>query len=55
MKKLPQSIFILLPPVRLFVEDIELIEEIYKINCKSYKIRTEEYEIDCLEELKESN
>ncbi|WP_375477134.1 hypothetical protein [uncultured Nostoc sp.] len=53
MKKLPKHISESLSPVSLYLKDIELIEEIFKINCKSYTILTEEYELDSLEELKQ--
>jgi hypothetical protein len=55
MKKLSQSISISLSPVKVFIEDIELIEKIYKDNCEFFRIRTEEYELDSVEELKALN
>lgn len=53
MKKLPKSISIFLSPSRLFLNDLELLEEVYKDNCQSYKINTKDYEIDCVEEIKQ--
>ncbi len=53
MKKLPKQISASLPSVSLDLKDIELIEEIFKTNCKSYTIYTEEYEFESLEDLKQ--
>ncbi|PHM09460.1 hypothetical protein [Nostoc sp. 'Peltigera malacea cyanobiont' DB3992] len=53
MKKLPKRISVSLSSVLLYLQDIELIEEVFKNNCKSYKIVTEEYEVDSIEELKQ--
>ncbi|MGJ5632048.1 hypothetical protein [Nostoc sp. CALU 1950] len=53
MKKLPKQISVSLPSVSLYLKDIELIEEIFKSNCKSYTIVTEEYEFESVEELKQ--
>lgn len=53
MKKLSQSISIFLSPVQLFIEDMELIEKVYKDNCESCTICTEEYELESIEELKQ--
>lgn len=52
MKKLSQSISVFLFPVQLFIEDMELLEKVYKENCESCTIRTEEYELESIEELK---
>jgi len=53
MKKLSQSISIFLSPVQLFIEDMELLEKVYKDNCESCTICTEEYELESIEELKQ--
>ncbi|AVH68550.1 hypothetical protein [Nostoc sp. 'Peltigera membranacea cyanobiont' N6] len=53
MKKLPKHTYVSLSSVLLYLEDIELIEEVFKKNCKSYTILTEEYEVDSIEELKQ--
>jgi len=52
MKKLSQSISVFLFPVQLFIEDMELLEKVYKENCESCTIRTEEYELESIEEFK---
>jgi uncharacterized membrane protein len=52
MKKLEKSIFVNLPPVKLFLEDIEAIEEIYKENCETFEIRTDSYILNSSEELR---
>ena len=49
-KEKPSSVEI--PPVRLFLEDLEEIEEVYKKYCKELKIETEDFEFDSVEELK---
>ncbi|MEJ6487908.1 hypothetical protein N0Y54_42980 [Nostoc punctiforme UO1] len=53
MKKLSQPISIFLSPVQLFIEDMELLEKVYKDNCESCTICTEEYELESIEELKQ--
>jgi hypothetical protein len=53
MRKIPQYIFMSLPPVKIFLEDIEKLDAIYRNNCKSYTICTEDYELDSLEELQQ--
>jgi hypothetical protein len=53
MKKLPKQIYASLPSVSLYLKDIEILEEIFKSNCKFYTIVTEEYEFESLEQLKQ--
>lgn len=52
LKKVAKPISIKIPPIRLFLEDVEAIEEVYKEYCKEYKITTDEYELDCTEDLR---
>ena len=52
LKKVTKSISIKIPPIRLFLEDVAAIEEVYKDYCKGYKIITDEYELDCTEDLR---
>lgn len=51
MKELSKSIRVDLPPLRLYVEDIREIEEVYKKSFNNYKIIVENFEIDSSEEL----
>ncbi|MBE9197614.1 MULTISPECIES: hypothetical protein [unclassified Nodularia (in: cyanobacteria)] len=53
MKKLPKYVYTSLPPVKLFLEDIEKLDAIYQTYCQCYIICTEDYELDSLEELKQ--
>ena len=53
MKKLEKSISIKIPPVRLFLEDVKAIEEVYKEHFETYEIRTNEFKLDSVEELKD--
>ena len=55
MEKIKKNRDIDIPPVRLYMEDIREIEEIYRQNCKEYKIRTEDFVFDSSEELKSIN
>ncbi|MBD2730493.1 hypothetical protein H6G96_30300 [Nostoc sp. FACHB-892] len=48
-----KSIFIYLLPVKLLIEDMELIEKVYKDNCQAFTILTQEYELDSIEEIKQ--
>lgn len=53
MKRLSKSISIYLLPVKLLIEDMELIEKVYKDNCQAFTILTQEYELDSIEEIKQ--
>ena len=53
MKKLAQRILIDLPPVRLYLDDLEEIETILKSEFKRLKIRSEGFELSSVSELRE--
>ena len=55
MKKIKKSHSIYITPIRLFLEDIQTIEDIYKQYCKSFTIKTDDYVLDTTAELKEIN
>jgi len=46
MKKIPKSISINISPVVLYIEDLEVIEEIYKENFDDYKITAEHKKLE---------
>ena len=52
MKKRRKSISVSIPPIRLYLEDIKKIEEVYKEHFETFKIITEDFEFDSVEDLK---
>ena len=53
MKELAKSILIILPPIRLYLDDLRAVEKIFKENTEGYKITIEGYELESIEELVE--
>jgi hypothetical protein len=53
MKRIKKSISIEIPPVRLFLEELKAIEKVYKEHFETYKIKTEDFELDSLDELRD--
>jgi hypothetical protein len=43
----------ILPPVKLFLEDLRRLESIYRDNCESYQIVTDKYELSSFKELED--
>ena len=54
MKKKEKSHKVELPQVKLFLEDLEAIEDVFNKDCDKYKIETEDYEYNTIEELKKN-
>lgn len=53
MKKLRKSIYISLPPVKLYLDDMRNIYDILKNNCKDVTIKTAEYQLSDVDQLKD--
>ena len=52
MRKIRKSIRIKIPLIRIYLEELKAIEEVYKENFETYEIITEDFELDSLDELK---
>jgi len=53
MKKLSKSLWLDLPPTKIYFEDLEEIIDILKEVSDKIEIKTKDYEVDTIEELKE--
>src|SRR4030043_175056 len=51
MRKIKKPISIKIRPIRLFLEDVKEIENVFKEHCETYTILTDDYELESLEEL----
>jgi len=51
MKQIDKGIWIKIPSSRLYLEDIEAINDIYKEHFEEYEIITERFELDSIDEL----